>query len=144
MKVSEIYDYALTYFGMPYQWGGTGDRADIGVFGVDCSGLIQRIGKFGGIVFPHDMTSQEIFDMAKAEGWKKSSEMGAWAFFGLSGKVSHVGFMIDNRCMISAAGGGSWCNTLKAATDRNASVKIQPVAVYRYPSLVGIYFPKYA
>jgi cell wall-associated NlpC family hydrolase len=141
--LSELYDYALTFFGMPYQWGGTGVKTQDKVYGVDCSGLIQLIGKAGGVKFPHDMTAHEIMELMEVKGTKCEPQRGAFAFFALNNRVGHVGFMCDERLMISAAGGGAWCKSLRDATTRNANVKVQPISWYKHPSLHSIYMPHY-
>lgn len=141
--LNELYDYALSFFGMPYQWGGSGDRSSTGVYGVDCSGLVQLIGAKGGVKFPRDMTAHEIYELMKAKGTKCEPQRGALAFFALNNRVGHVGFMCDERLMISASGGGAWCKSLKDATTRNANVKVQPISWYKHPALHSVFMPPY-
>ena len=81
---------------------------------------------------------------SKKQNGTPSQTEGALAFFGIGGKVSHIGYHLSPDLMISAAGGGSKCITREASKAANAFVKIQPIAIYRTPAYIGSFLPKYS
>lgn len=129
-----LYDYALSFFGNFYQWGGDGPPRD---WGFDCSGYVSKILLFGGIKLAWRHNAAEIHELFKScpPGLKPN----ALAFFGTPGTVDHVGFMLDDKIMISAAGGGHTCITPATTT---GSIKIQPVSFYG-SKFLGAYLPGY-
>lgn len=137
MKLDDIYDFALSLYGVPYQWGGDGRG-----YGFDCSGYVQHILKFAKLDPPGDQTAHGLYLHFKKEGYPVRAK-GALAFFGTEDRCSHVGWMIDDKVMISAAGGGSNCRSLHIAKSLNASIKIQPVSWYKTPPFLGAYMPWY-
>lgn len=141
MGISEVTEYALQHFGIPYQWGGEGPNPS-GGFGYDCSGFIKRLGARGGIRFTHDLAARDIFNFCMRNGTPFDGE-GAWAFFSKDGVVNHVGYILMPGVMISAAGGGPSCTTIEAARANNASIKIQPLWWYNKSKLEGCYLPPY-
>lgn len=135
MDVDKLYDYALTLWGKPYIWGGEGP------VGYDCSGFVQALLKAARVHPPTDLTAEGLYLYYKANGLELSSPgRGALVFFGAP-RINHVGWMIDSRILISAAGGNRHCTTVEYAQKINASVKIQPLSHYRSP--VGFLLPKY-
>lgn len=116
-----LYDYALKWVGVPYIYGGNGYA------GVDCSGLVLNILHTGGIELA-DMTAHQLSEHFYKVGAVNVWGFGALAFFGKSlSKVSHTGFLLDERRMIHAAGGDSKTTTLMEAERRAAFVRVSPV-----------------
>jgi cell wall-associated NlpC family hydrolase len=143
MDLSEIYDFALSKWGTPYQWGGEGPDKP-GHFGYDCSGYIRSILSYAGLGPSFDTTAEGLYLYYKAHGLDVSSPgKGCLVFFASSslGKISHVGWMIDSKVLISAAGGNRFCTTEAYSRQLGAEVKIQPLTYYRSP--VGFLLPKY-
>lgn len=141
----ELRSYALTWLGTPYQWGGDGPRLDdpSRAWGFDCSGFVQHLLKAGGIACRRDFTAHELYLRFSRDGTATRC-LGSLAFFaGRGGHVSHVGWMLDAELMISAAGGGPECTSPEAAKFRRAEIKIQPLAIYRYPAFLGAWQPFY-
>jgi cell wall-associated NlpC family hydrolase len=129
VTVDELYDYALSYFGTPYQWGT-----------FDCSKFVELILAKSGVVLPR-LSSEALYQLFATTG-VPACQRGALAFFG-SPHVVHVGWMIDDRCMISAAGGGPQVTSIEIAKSLNANVKIQPLSWYKEPALVATIMPPY-
>ena len=127
MTLDDIYNYALTFYGIPYEWGGDGRN-----YGYDCSGYVQKILQFAKIDPPGDQTAQNLYHYFSVKGTPLRAR-GSIAFFGTPERCSHVGWMIDDKIMINAAGGGS-----------NSYVKIQPIAWYKTPPFLGAWMPKYS
>lgn len=142
MTLQELYEFALSYYGVPYQWGGDGPLG-MDKYGFDCSGFVQCILKKANVDPPGDQTAHDLYLYFKKNGYP-AVVRGSLAFFGSEDRVSHVGWMIDNKIMISAAGGGPAIRARKIAIYNNASVKIQPISYYKVPALVGCYSPHYA
>lgn len=135
MDVNELYDYALTHWGKPYVWGANGPNA------FDCSGFVLDVLKKARVAPPSDLTAEGIYLYYKRYGLEVSSPgRGCLVFFG-EPKITHVGWMIDTRCLISAAGGNKNCTSVDYAQKIGASVKLQPLRHYRAP--VGFLLPKY-
>lgn len=142
MTMDDLYDYALDSFGVPYEWGGEGP-GNGGAYGFDCSGFVGRLLKRAGC-YPGTarLNAEELYEFFSKSGTPHRS-LGALAFFGTPGRVSHVGWMLDEKVMISAAGGGSHVTSVPSAKMVNASVKIQPVKWYAVPPLLGCFMPTY-
>lgn len=134
-----LVEYALTFVGKPYRWGG-----DDAIEGYDCSGLVQEL-LFSAGAHPNpkvDHTAQMLFDYFSQRSTWNSLTVGALAFYGQSTtRIIHVAMLIDPYRIIEAGGGGSKTTTLEAAVAQNAFVRIRPI---RYRSdLVAIVKPGY-
>ena len=142
MNPETLYTYALTLFGIPYQWGGNGPWVS-GDYGFDCSGFIQHLLKKAKVTLPPgDYTADGLHKYFKGRACPYVGQ-GALAFFGTSDRTSHVGLMINSQIMISAAGGGPSCVNHNTANRMCASVKIQPVAWWKAPPLLECLMPSY-
>lgn len=142
-SLDELYRLVLTkYYGMFYQWGGSGPPRD---YGIDCSGLVQRILQIAGICPPGDRTAESLYCyyLQHQDEMTCSRERGALAFFGTENHVVHVGWMIDEECMLSASGGGHTVVALQDAIAKNARVKIEPISRWKNPAFLAAVLPKY-
>lgn len=138
--------YALQLVGIPYAWGG-----DDPLKGFDCSGLVIELlqscgelprAKTNGVIF--DATSQQLHDLYELKGVMSSvGAFGALAFFGKStSKITHIGFMMDNKRMLEAGGGGSQTIDFESAARHNAYTRIRPITWRK--DLVAILKPRYS
>lgn len=85
---------ALTWLGVPYQWGGN-DRN-----GIDCSGLVQTIYQQYGLSLPR--TSFEQFRQGVGIS-RENLKPGDLVFFSTNGAgASHVGIYLGQREFLSA------------------------------------------
>lgn len=141
MTLDDLYVYALTKYHMPYEWGGSGPGA-FGHYGFDCSGLVEDYLKFGGIAFKTRMNSRELYTYFSTTGLAPRGR-GDLCFFGTADNVCHVGWRIDDKIIISAAGGGSHVTTLSKATLLNARVEIEPISWFKFPAFVAAFHPRY-
>lgn len=130
-----LYDYAKSFIGQPYRWGG-----DDPINGFDCSGLCQEILASCGMDPVGDQTADALYRVWKTKGTQQRT-LGALAFYGTEAKVTHVAFMIDSNRIVEAGGGGSKTLTREDAASQNAYVRIRPVDARK--DLVGVYFVTY-
>jgi cell wall-associated NlpC family hydrolase len=85
---------ALSYENTPYLWGGRSS------FGIDCSGLVQQVFRFHGLVLPRDAWQQAtrgeliVFSDCRA---------GDVAFFHEKGRIIHTGIILDKNTIIHAS-----------------------------------------
>lgn len=92
---SEIVEFSKRFMGLPYTWGG---RTSLGY---DCSGFTQMLYRRMGIDIPRNSR-----DQAKWEGFKEIAiealQPGDLIFFGVPGRINHVGMYIGNDEFIHA------------------------------------------
>lgn len=132
-----LYDYAMSFVGQPYRWGG-----DDPIHGYDCSGLVQEILESCGVDPKGDQTAQGLYDYFEKRGHWNRIMLGALAFFGKDAKhITHVGFCLDPYRMIEAGGGGSKTKTREDAAKSNAYVRVRPLDSRK--DLVAIIRPSY-
>lgn len=132
--MDRLVEYAMSFVGQPYIWGGTSPG------GWDCSGFVQEILASVGMDKPGRQNSHHLYLEFKETGGQLR-KAGSLAFFGTPERIIHVGFMIDGHRMVEAGGGDSGTTTVALAWRANAFVKVRPV-VYRR-DLVAIYAPNY-
>ncbi len=114
-------EYALSFLGVPYKWGG-----ETPMGGVDCSGLVQLILRSVGLDPPGDQNAQALFNHFEKQGrYTATPMMGNLVFFGKSVlEITHVAFVMDQFRMIEAGGGDSLTMTISDAIEKGAYVKI--------------------
>lgn len=90
-------EFAKSYLNAPYLWGGKSP------FGIDCSGLTQKIFEFYGINLPRDAYQQAECGQEISFSNRKEKDL---AFFkNENGKIIHVGFLLEDLRIIHAS---SW------------------------------------
>lgn len=131
-------DYAKRFIGKPYLFGG-----DDPVYGFDCSGLVCEILRAAGLV-PYNFrtNAQGLYDfLLKLPGSHEAplGQEGRFVFFGKSNtEIIHVGFCLDSIFMLEAGGGDSTVTNDKAASVKNAFVKIRRIS-YRKDYLSAVF-----
>jgi cell wall-associated NlpC family hydrolase len=121
-KVQVVLQRALALMGTPYRWGGTSPDS-----GFDCSGLVGYVFRTAlGIELPR--VSRDMAAKADAEmvGAREELRQGDLVFFGLKGRVNHVGIYVgEGRFLHSPSRGkdvrvdslltGYWANRYLSA-----------------------------
>lgn len=121
--MDHLIQYAMSFVGSPYQWGG-----NFPISGYDCSGLVQEILASVGMDPSGDQTAQTLFNHFESRASTQVYQPGALAFYGQSlTKIIHIAFMIDNHRVIEAGGGGSHVNTFEDAKKASAFTRIRLV-----------------
>jgi gamma-D-glutamyl-L-lysine dipeptidyl-peptidase len=88
---------ALQFLHAPYLWGGKSE------FGIDCSGFSQLIFRVNGINLPRDAYQQA--ELGNELAFVEQGLPGDLAFFDNdSGKIIHVGILLDEKKIIHASG----------------------------------------
>ena len=86
----------MIFLNAPYLWGGRTP------FGIDCSGFTQIIYRLQGIKIPRDAYQQ--INLGQEINLNNCKE-GDLAFFeNKSGKITHVGLILENNKIIHASG----------------------------------------
>ncbi len=131
-----LYDYAISFVGLPYRWGGSNP-----ISGFDCSGLVKEILRSQGLIPVGDLNSQAIYDhFNDTDGYSSTAGLGALAFYGKGvTQINHVAFMLNKDCCIGADSGDHTTVDRATADKMNAFVKVRPVD-YR-KDLVAIIMP---
>lgn len=130
-------DYALTFVGIPYRWGGSNPMT-----GFDCSGLIQELLSSVGIDPIGDQSAQALFEYFRENGRYNEMVCGTLIFYGKDLRnISHVAMMIDHNRIIEAGGGDSRTTTLEAAIVQNAFVRVRHIRHRK--DIIAIIRPRY-
>ena len=99
MTMHEMLSYSRNFIGLPYLWGG------VSTYGFDCSGFVQFLFRYLGIVLPRDtnltVNSHDLFEVPKT-----ALKPGDILFFGFDHKISHEGLYLGNNTMINATAYG--------------------------------------
>lgn len=132
-----LYDYALSFLGQPYAWGG-----DDPVDGYDCSGLVQEILASVGADPAGDQTAQTLYEHFRRQGRITTPQLGALVFYGENrNAITHVAFCLDRHRVIEAGGGGSKTKTRADAARQNAFVRIRPYDHRK--DVLAVWMPEY-
>lgn len=136
--MQHLIDYAKSFLGVPYIWGGAHPS-----HGLDCSGLVQLILAAAGLDPVGDQTAQALYNHLEKNGTINAWGAGSIAFFGKDAtRITHVGFCIDQYRMIEAAGGDSTCVDVASAIKKEAFVKM--TMIKRRGDLVAVIKPNYS
>jgi cell wall-associated NlpC family hydrolase len=131
-----LIDYARTFLGTPYIWGGNSPQ------GYDCSGFVQEVLAFAGVDPKGDQTAQTLYNHFLVHGLNTSVGAGALVFYGSSrGAISHVSMMTGKWTIIEAGGGDSKCITVEIANKKGAFVRERPLSIRK--DLVAVLMPAY-
>lgn len=89
--------YAKTFLNAPYLWGGRS------LYGIDCSGFVQQVGKLVEIELPRDASQQIV--IGKEVSFLDNAKPGDLAYFdNKEGKIVHVGLLLGKDRIIHASG----------------------------------------
>ena len=139
MSQKVVLEYAFSFLGTPYRWGG-----DDPLTGIDCSGLALEVLKAAGIFKgSYDTTAQGLYTelLLRGSTLTKQPEELCFAFYGKSDKeINHVGVCVSPTHIIEAGGGGSKVIDMKTAAEANAYVRIRPID--HRSDIVGVLKPK--
>ena len=134
--MQSLLDYAKSWIGVPYKWGGEN------FFGVDCSGFVRQVLKSVNVCPSYDMTANGLYRYFKEYGiLLDKPKAGALVFFGDEYLIRHVSLCLNGWQMIEAGGGTSSTKTRSDADASNAFVRIRPIS--RRIDLVGFIMPDY-
>ena len=116
-----IIDYAMSFSGLPYRWGG-----DDPIKGFDCSGLCIELLQASGL-WPRgqDASAQILNNHFRSNGIIGKKGKGSLAFYGKS-QITHIAFHLTRYHVIEAGSGGSTTLTLDDAEKQNAYIRIRP------------------
>ncbi len=134
-----LVDYAKTFIGLPYIWGGSNP-----VQGFDCSGFVQFILDSVGCDPIDDQTAQGLHDALLQSGGRTTpvAAAGVLCFYGEDKtKITHVALCINEFQIIEAGGGGRHNTNVEAAALNGACVRIKPYN--RRKDLVAFIKPNY-
>lgn len=135
----ELVDYAKSFLGIPYVWGGNNPFT-----GWDCSGFVQWVLKAADVDPKGDQTAQALRDhfvQSSAGIPHDQPSAGCLIFYGKGREnISHVAFCMDSRWVIEA-GGGDHKHTGEEYIKSGACTRLR---LYDYrQDIVSIIKPKY-
>lgn len=131
-------DYALSFVGRPYRWGGDDPMA-----GYDCSGFVQELLDSCGIDPAGDQTAQALYNFFSLAGELNKRGCGSLVFYGASkSRISHVAMMLDEHRIIEAGGGDSRTKTEEDAVKQNAYIRVRHFL--RRKDLIAVIRPNYS
>lgn len=112
LSMKEMIDFSQQFLGLKYLWGGTSS------FGYDCSGFVRMLYRQMGIELPRNANQQAVDPQFK-DICIEEAQAGDLVFFqNKSGKVVHVGMMINETEFIHASGRQSWICISSLADER--------------------------
>jgi cell wall-associated NlpC family hydrolase len=118
-------DYAKSFLGTPYVFGGNNRLT-----GIDCSGFVCEVLRSAGVIGSEDLSAQMLFDKFMETTRMQVEKAGSIAFYGKdTAHITHVAFHIDRYRVIEAGGGDSTTHSFEDARARGAMVRMRP---YKY------------
>lgn len=141
--MSLFLQYALSFVGNRYRWGGKSPAG-----GIDCSGLVCELLKATGLMEDAaEFNAQGIYDWLQLGRSKESEKIseGDIAFYGKDNKnITHVVFCLNELIAVGADGGGHTVIDSKSADQSEAFVKLRPIKSPCYrQDVVAILSPSY-
>ena len=110
-------DYAHTFLGTPYLWGGDNSS------GLDCSGyVIECLHGIGAVPSGFDTTANGLLKKYEKQESQQPT-IGGLFFYMKDDKAYHVGICIGSRLAWSASGGGDKTINIREAWDQNAFIR---------------------
>lgn len=92
---ADICNYALSYVGNPYVWGGVSLTK-----GADCSGFVLSVFKKYGFSMPHSSVSQSTMGTKISLGEAKAGDL---VFYGNGKRINHVAIYLGNGQIVHAS-----------------------------------------
>lgn len=121
------------FSGASYQWGG------VTPWGVDCSGLVQRVFALHGVPLPRDAWQQAEASTMVDEDATAAHTVGDLLFFSDRDdrRITHVGIALGDGRMIHSglARGGVAIETLSSGDAYTARLRAQCTGIHRVPGL---------
>ena len=120
-----LYDYAMSFIGRPYRWGGDDPMGSF-----DCSGLVlELLYSCGMVPTKKDMTAQGIYNyFEKISTHAYECQFGNLVFYGKDlNSITHIAFGLDQYRILEAGGGGPHVKTLEDAIKYNAFIRIRGI-----------------
>lgn len=140
-KRDAIVQYALSFLGTPYQWGGDSAH-NKNHYGMDCSHFTWTVLKKFGLMQGYT-NSKGQYPLCIPTN-ETSLLPGDLVFYsnGSASSIYHVGMYIGNGQVISASGGGPSTNSVAKAKRQDAKVKTHSLkymsATYFYGKVAGL------
>jgi len=132
----KIIDYARSFIGKPYLYGGK-----CASYALDCSGFLQEVLSFAGVDIPGDQNAQAYYDHFSKTGTISLPIAGALAFYGVPSKIHHINLITSEHSVIGAMGGDATTTTLEKSYQQRAFVKERPMTWMK--DIVAIIMPNY-
>jgi len=140
-SVQYLIEYALSFVGTPYRWGGESPMD-----GFDCSGFVQEILRSAGVDPIGDQTSQGLFEYFAKHGKPLSKDRprpGSIVFYGSHiNHITHVAFALDHFRVVEAAGGDHTTTSVDRAIAQQAFIRIRPLK--HRGDLIAVLHPDYS
>ena len=95
-RVTDLFTQAKWFLNAPYLWGGRS------IYGIDCSGFIQVLGKMSGLQMPRDASQQAMVGLRKL--WQNRTPGDLCYFENEGGRITHVGLLLPDDQIIHASG----------------------------------------
>lgn len=133
-----LIEYAKTFLGINYLWGGNTPMG-----GMDCSGFIQEVLVSVNMDPPGRQNAQQLYDHFSMRAVSSGNmEAGALVFYGKSrDEVSHVAMLINPHQVIEAGGGGGNVRDVSSAIKEQAFIRIRPFGHRK--DVIDILLPNY-
>lgn len=119
---SKAVEYAWSFLGLPYRWGG-----DDPIAGFDCSGLVIEVLQSVGVLrHGLDYSANDLYQIFRSNE-VSAGYAGCIVFWFQGIKAIHVELMVDDYHTLGASGGGSSTDSIDDAISQNAFVKMRPI-----------------